>query len=174
MVMEAGQICRSSHVRPSLCSASQDTIWLWRQHTNPHQQDNISDTHRICCHSACQDGWKGTRKKNRIKRRLKLGLCKVFSIQMSRIFILLSGWPAPWSSHRFFLFLFFIRNSPNYRKHRLSKVLEMFPEDLSADSKAISSPSTFFFLQHSCFKHSPALLKNHIVAWKSESCHCWK
>lgn len=42
-------------------------------------------------------------------------------------------------------------------KHRLSKVLEMFPEDLSADSKAIS-PGTFF-LHHSCFKHSPALLK---------------
>lgn len=57
-------------------------------------------------------------------------------------------------------------------KHRLSKVLEMFPEDLSADSKAIS-PGTFF-LHHSCFKHSPALLKITFLLGKPESCHCWK
>lgn len=65
------------------------------------------------------------------------------------------------STERVDIGLLFILNSPNYLKHRLSKVLEMLPRDLSADSKAISSPSTFFFffLQHSCFKHSPALLK---------------
>lgn len=60
------------------------------------------------------------------------------------------------SSHAFFFFVF-IRNSLNYLKPRLSKVLEMFPQDLSADSKAIS-PSKFF-LHHSCFKHFPVLLK---------------
>lgn len=63
------------------------------------------------------------------------------------------------SSHGFWgVFLFvFIRNSPNYPKHRLSKVLEMFPEDLSADSKAIKP--RHISLHHSSFKRSPALLK---------------
>lgn len=74
----------------------------------------------------------------------------------SLTFILFWVWPAPSESSSGFVF---IQNIPNYPKHRLSKVLELFPQDLSADSKAISSPSTFFFLQHSRFKHSATLLK---------------
>lgn len=63
----------------------------------------------------------------------------------------------------FFCFVF-IRNSPNYPKHRLSKVLEMFPEDLSADSKAIS-PGTFFSASL-MLQTFPCSSENHIFCLK--------
>lgn len=91
---------------------------------------------------------------------IKLGLSKLFGTQMSRIHSVVGLA----NTERVVIGFLFIRNSPNYLKHRLSKVLEMFPQDLSADSKAISSPSTFFFFAALMLQTFPCTSENHIVA----------
>lgn len=154
-----------SHLPPPSCESAltcslraglqdmMDTLWLI------HIKCAISATLTVSA-AALQVGtdMRGGGEKNR--SMIKLGLSKLFSTQMSHIHSVVGLA----NTERVVIGFLFIRNSPNYLKHRLSKVLEMFPQDLSADSKAISSRSTFFFFAALMLQTFPCTSENHIVA----------